>query len=109
MKRTAPRVAGLLAALVAMPMARAGATVLSDSQIFSQFNAYDDTQNSGLVYVSCNYLSSVPSFTFDFQFGGSDGPLIKVPVDEIIQNDVQPLMATSNSSAGSAARQSRLQ
>lgn len=57
-------------------------------RIFRALDAVDDTTGTGLVYVSCDYLNDA-NFTFDFQFGGSDGPIVKVPVDEMVLNNVQ--------------------
>ncbi|KAI0007047.1 aspartic peptidase domain-containing protein [Xylariaceae sp. FL0662B] len=58
------------------------------NRILDAFGAVDDTTGSGLVYVDCDYLTSSQNLTFDFQFGGSDGPLIRVPIDEIILDNV---------------------
>ncbi len=58
-------------------------------QIYSAFNAVDDTSVTGLVYASCDLLTSEKNTTLDFQFGGSDGPLIKVPIDELVLDNVK--------------------
>ncbi|KAI1079614.1 aspartic peptidase domain-containing protein [Whalleya microplaca] len=60
---------------------------IADS-ILEAFGAVDDTSGSGLVYVDCTYLTSNSNLTFDFQFGNSDGPLIRVPIDEMILDNV---------------------
>lgn len=52
--------------------------------IYEKLNAVDDTQNSGLVFVDCDILTSAPKTTFNFGFGGSSGVSIEVPVDEMI-------------------------
>ncbi|CAJ2503878.1 Uu.00g112720.m01.CDS01 [Anthostomella pinea] len=59
-------------------------------RVFDAFGAYDDTSSggTGLVYVDCGYLSDSKNLTFDFQFGGTDGPLIRVPIDEMILDNV---------------------
>ncbi|OTB04011.1 hypothetical protein M426DRAFT_59550 [Hypoxylon sp. CI-4A] len=59
------------------------------NRIFRAFDAVDDTDDTGLVYVSCEYLTSNPKFTFDFQFGGTSGPIIKVPIDEVVLDNVK--------------------
>ncbi|KAI5917263.1 aspartic peptidase domain-containing protein [Camillea tinctor] len=61
------------------------------NQILAAFGAVDDTSSdgTGLVYVNCDYLSDNGNLTFDFQFGGSDGPLIRVPIDELILDNVK--------------------
>ncbi|KAI1497918.1 aspartic peptidase domain-containing protein [Biscogniauxia marginata] len=61
------------------------------NRIFAAFGAVDDTSldGTGLVYVSCNHLTDNKNFTFDFQFGGDNGPLIRVPIDEVILDDVK--------------------
>ncbi|KAI0118441.1 aspartic peptidase domain-containing protein [Nemania sp. FL0031] len=58
-------------------------------RIYSAFNAVDDTTGTGLVYVSCDLLSSEKDTTIEFQFGGSSGPLIRVPIDEIVLDNVK--------------------
>ncbi|KAI1485477.1 aspartic peptidase domain-containing protein [Biscogniauxia mediterranea] len=61
------------------------------NRIITAFGAVDDTSpdGTGLVYVNCDYLSSNKNLTFDFQFGGSDGPIIRVPIDELILDNVK--------------------
>ncbi|GAP82367.2 putative acid protease [Rosellinia necatrix] len=59
------------------------------NRIYDAFNAVDDTATSGLVYVNCDLLSSQKDTTVDFQFGGNDGPLIRVPIDELILDNVK--------------------
>ncbi|KAI1263892.1 aspartic peptidase domain-containing protein [Xylariaceae sp. FL1019] len=57
-------------------------------RVFAAFNAYDDSQGTGLVYINCDYLADKPDMTFDFRFGAS-GPLIRVPIDEMILDNVK--------------------
>lgn len=65
--------------------------VLVAEGIFEAFNAYDDSEISGLVLVDCGYLNDSPDgIVMQYQFGGSSGPTINVTLDQIIQNDVQP-------------------
>ncbi|KAI0886113.1 aspartic peptidase domain-containing protein [Annulohypoxylon maeteangense] len=59
------------------------------NRIFRAFGAVDDTSGTGLVFISCDYLDDNKNLTFDFQFGGKDGPVIRVPVDEMVLNNVQ--------------------
>ncbi|KAI1779416.1 aspartic peptidase domain-containing protein [Hypoxylon cercidicola] len=59
------------------------------NRIFDALDAVDDTSGTGLVYISCDYLDDNRDLTFDFQFGGNDGPIVRVPVDEMILNNVQ--------------------
>ncbi|KAI1408202.1 aspartic peptidase domain-containing protein [Hypoxylon sp. FL1857] len=58
------------------------------SRIFRAFDAVDDTSGTGLVFVNCDYLSDNKNLTFDFQFGGNDGPVVRVPIDEMVLNNV---------------------
>ncbi|XXH05843.1 hypothetical protein Hte_012281 [Hypoxylon texense] len=58
-------------------------------RVFNAFDAYDDTSETGLVYINCDYLDDNKDLTFDFQFGGNDGPIVRVPVDEMVLNNVQ--------------------
>ncbi|KAI2637581.1 aspartic peptidase domain-containing protein [Hypomontagnella submonticulosa] len=58
-------------------------------RIYRAFDAVDDTSGTGLVYVNCDYLTDMKNFTFDFQFGGSDGPVVKVPIDEMVLDNVR--------------------
>ncbi|KAI0018084.1 aspartic peptidase domain-containing protein [Xylariomycetidae sp. FL0641] len=59
--------------------------------IFDAFGAVDDTLSggTGLVYVDCDYLSNSQDLTFDFRFDAEDGPLIRVPIDEIVLDNVE--------------------
>lgn len=59
------------------------------SQIYDAFGAVDDTSSSGLVYVDCDLLSSKKNTTVDFRFGSSNGPLVRVPIDEVILDNVK--------------------
>jgi hypothetical protein len=52
--------------------------------IFDFIGAYDDTQNSGQVFVDCAIKTNSPGQTFNFGFGGTGGALIKVPMTEMI-------------------------
>lgn len=52
--------------------------------IYDKLGAVDDTDNSGLVFVDCDILTSAPKTTFNFGFGGSNGVSIQIPVDEMI-------------------------
>ncbi|KAJ8129129.1 hypothetical protein O1611_g4504 [Lasiodiplodia mahajangana] len=58
-------------------------------RIFETFNAVDDTTGTGLVYASCDLLSSEKDTTVEFRFGGSNGPLIRIPIDEIVLDNVK--------------------
>lgn len=58
------------------------------TRVYTKFQAVDDTDYTGLVYIDCKYLKNT-SLTFDFQFGGSEGPLIRVPVDEMVLDNVK--------------------
>ncbi|KAI0522302.1 aspartic peptidase domain-containing protein [Xylaria bambusicola] len=62
-------------------------------QIYQQFNAYDDTGVTGLVYADCGLLSSERDTTLNFQFGGSNGPVIKVPMRELVLDNVKGYIA----------------
>ncbi|KAI1211798.1 aspartic peptidase domain-containing protein [Annulohypoxylon truncatum] len=59
------------------------------NRIFRAFGAVDDTSGTGLVFVNCDYLDDNKNLTFDFQFGGGDGPVVRVPIDEMVLNNVQ--------------------
>ncbi|KAI1462908.1 aspartic peptidase domain-containing protein [Daldinia caldariorum] len=58
------------------------------NRIYRAFGAVDDTSRTGLVYINCEHLNN-KNFTFDFQFGGKDGPIIRVPIDEMILDNVK--------------------
>ncbi|KAI1800904.1 aspartic peptidase domain-containing protein [Daldinia bambusicola] len=58
------------------------------NRIYRAFGAVDDTSGTGLVYINCEHLNN-KNFTFDFQFGGKDGPIIRVPIDEMILDNVK--------------------
>ncbi len=57
--------------------------------LYGALGAVDDTSYTGLVYVDCDLLTSEKDATFDFQFGGSDGPLVRVPIDEMVLDNVK--------------------
>ena len=52
--------------------------------LFQLVNAVDDTQNSGNVYIDCDYRTTSPKMTFNYGFGGSSGLEVKVPVSELV-------------------------
>ncbi|KAI1755872.1 aspartic peptidase domain-containing protein [Xylaria castorea] len=58
-------------------------------RIYQTFNAVDDTRDTGLVYVSCDLLSSEKDTTIDFQFGDRNGPVVRVPIDELVLDNVK--------------------
>ncbi|KAI0440015.1 aspartic peptidase domain-containing protein [Xylaria telfairii] len=58
-------------------------------QIYQAFDAVDDTRTTGLVYVSCGLLSSEKDTTIDFQFGNANGPVVRVPIDELVLDNVK--------------------
>ncbi|KAK6952170.1 hypothetical protein Daesc_006703 [Daldinia eschscholtzii] len=58
------------------------------NRIYRAFGAVDDTSGTGLVYINCEHLDN-KNFTFDFQFGGKDGPVIRVPIDEMVLDNVK--------------------
>ncbi|KAI0487441.1 aspartic peptidase domain-containing protein [Xylaria cf. heliscus] len=58
-------------------------------KIYQAFDAVDDTSGTGLVYVSCDLLSSEKDTTVDFRFGDSNGPVVRVPIDELVLDNVK--------------------
>ncbi|KAI0965003.1 aspartic peptidase domain-containing protein [Xylaria arbuscula] len=62
-------------------------------RIYSEFDVVDDTNHSGFAYASCQLLTSKTDTTLDFQFGGGDGPLVKVPIDELVLDNVKAYIA----------------
>jgi hypothetical protein len=52
--------------------------------LYQLVNAVDDTENSGNVYIDCDYLTTSPKMTFNYGFGGSSGLEIKVPINELV-------------------------
>ncbi|RYP05828.1 hypothetical protein DL764_003539 [Monosporascus ibericus] len=56
--------------------------------IYNALGAVDDTWYTGLVYIDCAYLRNESGLTFDFQFGGDSGPLVRVPVNEVVLDNV---------------------
>ncbi|KAI0388570.1 aspartic peptidase domain-containing protein [Xylariaceae sp. FL0594] len=63
------------------------------NQIYDALEVYDDSRNTGLVYANCDLLSDKGDATFDFRFGGTDGPLIRVPMDEMVLDNVKGYVA----------------
>lgn len=64
-------------------------TYLPSKTVAKLYKAIDAEydENYGLAYVDCKYLSQ--NLTFAFQFGSSDGPIVSVPADEVIFDNVQ--------------------
>ena len=62
--------------------------------IYEELGAVDDTSYTGLVYVACSLLTDQRGMTFDYQFGGSDGPLVRVPIDELVLDNVRPYISS---------------
>ncbi|RDW77435.1 hypothetical protein BP6252_05488 [Coleophoma cylindrospora] len=55
------------------------------ASLFFEIGAYDDTANSGNVYVDCNMRTKNSSMTIDYGFGGaSSGATVKVSISELI-------------------------
>lgn len=63
------------------------------ADIHERFGAYDDSNYTGLVFADCGLLTSEKDTTLDFRFGGSDGPVIKVPIDELVLDNVKGYIA----------------
>jgi hypothetical protein len=63
------------------------------TRIFDVLDIVDDSQNTGLVYANCDLLSDMEDTTFDFRFGGNSGPLIRVPMDEMVLDNVKGYIA----------------
>ncbi|KAH8662216.1 aspartic peptidase domain-containing protein [Xylariales sp. PMI_506] len=57
------------------------------STIYDTLNVYDDENESGFVYIDCSY--STKNITFDYQFGGGNGPVVKVPISEVVFDTVK--------------------
>ncbi|KAI2632763.1 aspartic peptidase domain-containing protein [Xylaria nigripes] len=62
------------------------------SKIYDQLGAVDDSQNTGATLVDCDILNSMKNTTFDFQFGEKDGPVIRVPIHEMVIDNIKPLV-----------------
>lgn len=50
-------------------------------RLYSAIGAVDDTENSGIVFADCKLN---PSIKFNYQFGGSSGITIEVPLSELL-------------------------
>jgi hypothetical protein len=61
--------------------------------LYSSVSAYDDSgsRGTGLVFIDCSYMSK--NITFSFQFGGTDGPVVKVPIEEVVLDNVKSAVA----------------
>jgi hypothetical protein len=53
--------------------------------IISQLGAVDDTDYSDLIFVDCDWRTTRPNDSISFGFGDSNGPLIQVPLSELIR------------------------
>jgi hypothetical protein len=54
------------------------------SAIVNLLGAYDDSLQSGNIWVDCALIDDHPDFVFSYQFGGSSGPRIQVPLRDVI-------------------------
>lgn len=54
------------------------------SAIVDLLGAYDDSLQSGNIWVDCALIDDHPDFVFSYQFGGSSGPRIQVPLRDVI-------------------------
>lgn len=54
------------------------------ASIVKKLGGVDDSQNSGAILVDCNLLSTMSGTVFRYGFGGSSGPVINVPISELI-------------------------
>ena len=54
------------------------------ANVVSYFGAIDDRVNTGVVLVDCEKLTTEAGAVFEFAFGRSVGPTIKVPMSEMI-------------------------
>lgn len=53
--------------------------------IFKKFNAYDDTNSTGNVYLPCSVLNTSSSLTVDYLFSSSSASvMIRVPISELV-------------------------
>ncbi|KAF7934941.1 uncharacterized protein EAE98_002986 [Botrytis deweyae] len=53
--------------------------------MFKKFNAYDDTNSTGNIYLPCSLLNSSSSLTVDYLFSSSSASaIIKVPISELV-------------------------
>lgn len=53
--------------------------------IISQLGAVDDTNYSDLIFVDCDWRTTRANDSLSFGFGGSNGPVIHVPLSELIR------------------------
>jgi len=54
------------------------------SAIVDILGAYDDSLQSGNIWADCALIDDHPDFVFSYQFGGSSGPRIHVPLRDVI-------------------------
>jgi hypothetical protein len=54
--------------------------------IYQGLNVIDDTDQTGLALIDCAILANSPKLTVDYGFGGADGLILRVPVDELVFN-----------------------
>lgn len=54
--------------------------------IISELGAVDDSYNSGLIFVDCDWRTTRSNEFLTFGFGGSGGPLIHVTLSEVIRS-----------------------
>jgi hypothetical protein len=55
-------------------------------KIITELEAVDDRLDSGIIFVDCDWRTTHADVFLSFAFGGSDGPVINVPVSELIRD-----------------------
>jgi hypothetical protein len=74
------------------------------ASVYEQFGAVDDTSNTGNVYVNCDYRTTASAVTVNYGFGGSSGPIISVPISELIF-DLVGIYGSGTESGGQSSSQ----
>lgn len=71
------------------------------AEVYAMTGAIDDSTNSGIIYIDCDLRTTGSKVTFNYGFGGSGGPIIKVPIDELIF-DLDGLFSESSDGSSSS-------
>lgn len=54
------------------------------ANLIKVMGAYDDIEENGSIWVDCSLPETYPDYVLAYQFGGKDGPVINVPLKEVI-------------------------
>jgi hypothetical protein len=67
------------------------------ASVMQKLGAVDDRDGTGAIFVDCDWRTTKPNLFLNFGFGGPGGPIINVPISEMIRSFRRALPKTSKS------------